>query len=458
MLQTANSPQSGGPYILGRVRSASSYLLRDTNIVICTVVATNLLRMISGMVLTRLLVPEVFGIVGLIGSISYILTMLSDLGFQAFVIRHKDGNTPYFLDVIWTVRLLRATALCVILILLSEPIAMLLGNPGIWPAITVSAVLFLIEGASSLSVITALRDRQLGRLSTLDIIGVVTQVAASVVLALVWRNYWAIIWAILISNTVRTILSYVLFPGSRRRFRLNRQYSDELWRFARFITGSSIITMLLMQSDKIVLARLLPLDMLGLYMLAGNLALAPMAFTYAYASRVLYPAYAHVWRENPDDLKRVYYAKRWKISMLYMLAAGGLIGVGPLIVAILYDPRYAGAAVYLRWLAITPLLGLATCSANEALTASGRVHVTFHANIAKLAWLAAFGPASFMLWGPIGLVACVGTLETPTLIYSWVQLHRFGLFDPRNEMILAALGGFGIGLGYGVSAILVPLI
>lgn len=458
MAEAANPSQPVRNSMAARVRWLSSFLLRDTNIVICTVVATNILRMASSMVLTRLLVPEAFGIVGLIGSISFILSMISDLGFQAFVIRHKDGNEPRFLDVIWTIRLLRSAALCVILIVLARPIAMLLGNVGLSLAIAASALQFLIDGGSSLSVITALRERQLPRLSALDILGVVTQVIASIAFALVWRNYWAIIAAILVSSMVRTVLSYVLFPNSRRRFGFDRDYSGELWKFARFVTGSSIITMLLMQSDKVVLARVIPLDMLGLYMLAGNLALAPMAFTVAYASRVLYPAYARVWRDNPDDLKREFYVGRWKVSMLYMLAAGGLIGVAPLLVAILYDERYAGAALYLRWLAVTPLLSLASMSANEVLTASGRVHVTFHANIAKLAWLAVVGPAAFLIAGPIGLIACVGTLELPTLVYSWVQLWRFGLLGVREEMVLAVIGGCGMIIGYGVSAIFVPLI
>jgi lipopolysaccharide exporter len=157
-------------------------------------------------------------------------------------------------------------------------------------------------------------------------------------------------------------------------------------------------------------------------------------------------------------MKRTFYAKRWRVSVLYMLAAGSLIGVAPLLVAILYDERYAGAAVYLRWLAVTPLLALASTSSNEVLTASGRVHVTFHANITKLAWLAIVGPAAFLLWGPIGLIACVGTLELPTLLYSWVQLHRFDLFGPREELLLAALGGCGVAIGYSVSAILAPLV
>lgn len=465
MLDTAGSPQSvhAQPQprrrdLFAQARRIGSFVLRDTNIVIVTVVATNVLRMGSSMVLTRLLVPEAFGIVGLIGSISFILSMLSDLGFQAFVIRHRDGNTPRFLDVIWTIRFLRSVALCAILMVLARPIATLLGNADLWPAIALSSLQFLIEGGSSLSVITALRERQLPRLSALDVLGVIAQVVASVAFALIWRNYWAIIWAILVSSLIRTVLSYVLFPGSRRQFGMDRAYSNELWRFARFVTGSSIITMLLMQSDKVILARIIPLDMLGLYILAGNLAMAPMAFTVAYASRVLYPAYARTWREEPHALKEIFYAARWRVSMLYMVAAGGLIGVAPLLIAILYDERYAGASLFLRWLAITPLLSLASMSANEVLTASGRVHVTFHANIAKLGWLAVVGPAAFWLAGPIGLIACVGTLELPTLVYSWAQLYRFDLFSARREFLLMVLGGCGVAAGYGVSAILVPLV
>lgn len=429
------------------------WLMRDTSLVIATVVVTNALRMGSSVVLTRLLMPDAFGIVGLIGSISFILSMLSDLGFQAFVIRHRDGDRARFLDVIWTIRLVRAVVLTIVLIVLAKPLAALFDAPLLAPAITVSALQFAIEGASSLSVVTALRDRQLARLSLLDVIGTVVQIVASVALALAWRDYWSIVTAILIASTARTMLSYVLFRHPWQRIGFDRIYARELWQFARYVTGSSIITLLLVQSDKVVLARLVPLDVLGRYMLAGNLALAPMAFTVAYANRVLYPLYARTWREEPAALRDVSYAARMPASILYMIAVGGLIGVAPTLVAILYDPRYADAALYLRLLALTPLLALASNSANEVLTASGHVHVTMHANIAKLAWLATAGTGAFLGFGPIGLIAAVGLLELPTMLYSWSQLRRFDLLRLDREMRLLGFGAAGIALGYGVNAI-----
>lgn len=428
--------------------AATALLLRDTSVVVGAVVALNLLRVVSSVILTRLLAPEIFGAVGIISSIAFVLAMISDLGFQAFVVRHRDGDDPRFLDAIWTIRLIRGAALTGALIVLAGPIAAALGKPELTALIAVSAAFFLIEGLSSLSLLTALRSGLLLRLSVMELAVAVVQLLASIALALLWRDVWSMVAATLVASGVKAWLSFAIFPDARRRWHVDRRYGAELWAFARFVTGSSIISMVLIQADKVVLARLLPLDALGLYILAGNLALAPLAFTNAYASRVLYPLYSRVWRERPDQLAEVYYAARRRASLLYMIGAGGLIGVAPLLVALLYDDRYAQAATYLRLLAITPLFALAAIAANEALTASGHVRATFRASLVKLGWLAVAAPAGLLWLGPIGLVAAVGATELAAAAYGWFALNRIGLLKPKEEALLlaAGLGGVAIGL------------
>jgi O-antigen/teichoic acid export membrane protein len=232
-----------------------------------------------------------------------------------------------------------------------------------------------------------------------------------------------------------------------RRIAFERRYARELWNFARFVTSSSIITLLLLQCDKLVFGRIMSLDNFGLYILAGNLASAPLAFTSAYSSRVLYPAYAQLWREGHDNLRAQFYAKRRLPSLLYTFAAGGLIGSAPLIVAILYDPRYAGAATYLRLLTIMPLFALASNSANEALTATGRIRVTFQATVTKLVWLAVAGPVGYRMGGELGLVAAVGLMEVPAVLLKWIQMHAADLLDLRQELHFFAAGAIGVLVG-----------
>lgn len=428
--------------------------LRDTNVVVASVILSNLLRAVSSVVLTRLLAPEVFGIAGAIASVSFSLALMSDLGFQAFVVRHQDGDRARFLDTVWTIQIIRSAMLTLLMLALAHPIAALIDRPELAPLIAASSFIFLVEGVASLTLLTALRHRMILRLSLLELAVTVVQIVVAALLAWAWRDYWAILGALLFAAALKSFASYLIFPDAFRRFAFDRRYLGDLWRFARFVTGSSIITLVLMQSDKLVLAGLMPLDRFGLYVLAGNLATAPLAFASAYASRVLYPHYSQAWRDNVPDLRRCFYEKRWLPSLLYTFAAGGLIGSAPLIVAILYDPRYAGAALYLQLLAITPLFALASNAANEALTATGRISATFQASIAKLLWLAVAAPAGYMWWQEIGLIAAVGLMEPAVVLFKWVQLHRANLLDIGKEGLFLLAGAGGIALGAAGNAVL----
>ena len=91
-------------------------------------------------------------------------------------------------------------------------------------------------------------------------------------------------------------------------------------------------------------------------------------------------------------------------SLLYSLGTGILIGSAPLIVAILYDPRYATAALYFQILSISALFSLTSNAGNEALVATGRIGITFQANVAKFIWFVTAAPIGHALWGVTGLV------------------------------------------------------
>ncbi|MFT4056632.1 MAG: oligosaccharide flippase family protein [Novosphingobium sp.] len=433
-----------GSLLYSRIRNL---LLRDTNIVVISVVLNNFMRAVSSVLLTRLLVPEVFGITGIISSIAFTVGMMSDLGFQSFVIRHPDGDKPRFLDTIWTMQVVRSIVVTVALLAAAPAIAALLGKHDLEIVIIISTLSFLIDGVASITMLTALRHRMILRLSLLELAVLTLQVLLSVVFAYFWRSYWAILTAGLIASSFKTLLSYVLFPNSVRRPALDHGYVRDLWGFARFVTGSSIITLLLLQGDKLVLARLMPLDQFGIYMLAVNLAGAPLAFAWGYASRVLSPYYGQAWREGRPDLRGLYYAKRRLPSLLYSFAAGGLIGSAPLIIAILYDPRYSAAATYLQLLSISSLLALPSNSANESLTATGHVSAMFQSNLTKFIGIIVTGSIGFTVWGMLGLVTALGLIEVPPLIFKWFRLRQVGLLDLRRELqfLAASIPGLAIG-------------
>ncbi|MET0180188.1 MAG: oligosaccharide flippase family protein [Novosphingobium sp.] len=442
----------------GVLQRLAAVARHDTNIVVAFIILTNLLRTGSSMVLTRLLVPEVFGIAALIGSIQFTINMISDLGFEPFVVRHPDGDKRRFLDSIWTVALIRSIAIAVVLVALATPLAHLFDKPDLAAMIAVSSLSFVIDGLASMTLLTALRQRQILRLSSIEFAVMVVQIVVTAILAYFWRSYWAIQVGLLVGCALKTVLSYTMFAQSARKLAFDRGYAGDLWAFARFITGSSIISLLLVQTDKLVLARLMSLDTFGLYILACNLAGAPLAFASAYASRVLYPTYSQLWRDGAGNLREQAYAKRWLPSLLYTFAAGGLIGSAPLVIAVLYDPRYANAALYLQVLGIGTLFALAGTSSNATLTAIGRIKATLEANIVKLIWMTLAAPAGYALYGEIGLVAAVGMMEIPAVLFRWWQMHRAALLDLRQELLFLAAGAAGLAMGTAGDVLIRPFV
>ncbi|MDB5581793.1 MAG: hypothetical protein JWR80_6969 [Bradyrhizobium sp.] len=438
-----------------RQNRLTSAITGATAAVVGTVVLTNFVRIFSSAILTRLLSSADYGVIGIITSITYIIVMLSDFGFFAFLVRHKDGDDERLLDEVWTIRLIRSAGITILLILLAQPYAVYSGKPILAPVIAVWAFNQLLDGCASLAFAQAVRNGQVARLSWMEFGVNLFQVGISIAAAWWLRSYWSIVIAVLLGGAVKVFLSYALFPGSRRRLSYSRARAREIWSFSRFIAGSSILSLLLGQTDKVVLSRALPLAIFGIYSIATLLALAPRAVVYPYCTRVLYPAYAKQFREAAmSGFSAVYYGRRRLVSLLYMLVMGGVIGGAPLLVAILYDPRYAGVAPLLRIIAISAMLLLNNVAAEQAMVATGKSQVTLHLNLARFAWLAMAGFGGFVVLGPIGLIWAVGTIEVIAMLYCWFVLSRADVLNLAEESMALGAGAIGVAASAALSSLI----
>jgi len=281
----------------------------------------------------------------------------------------------------------------------------------------------------------------------MELIANIMTLVVSVVLAAVTHSYWAMIGGMLSGAVVKLILSYVMFPDSRRRWHFDMSRSREMWGFSRYIAMSSILSLAIMQSDKVVLARIMPLSAYGLYAIAVTLAAAPAGLSAPYAIRVLLSVYSKTARENRPSLRYVIYQTRRKVTLLYMAGVGGLLGAAPLVIEILYDPRYRGVTPFLQLLLISTGLRMPGLSAKQALIAVGRTGAQLIGNIACILWLAIGGTIGLLTGNIMLLVAIVGTVEVPNLICFLWSMRREGLINWREEALgpVAMLAGAAMG-------------
>jgi lipopolysaccharide exporter len=421
-----------------------------TGVLGLTTVAVLVVRTLSSMTLTRLLRPSDFGIVGIIGTVFYTASMFTDLGFQGFLVRHQRTDDPHFRNVIWTIHAKRGVALFIIVATASPIISWILDKPGVtWPLAVASAT-FAFEGLASLSLITALRRDKSRELSLLELALQIFQTAAAIVLALWWRNAWAMIAAMVLQSAMRTFLSYRLFDDSSQSLARDPAILREFLAWSRIVLVSSALTLLLAQ-NQLILARFFSLQEFGLYSLAISISMAPQRFATSYVTKVVFPVYASTWRERPSGLANVYYNVRRRASALYAFGCGGLIGGAPLLFALLYDPRYQSAALFMSIIMISGALLLPNFAAAELLTAIGDIKGTLRMNVVRLAWLVVAIPLGYLAIGTIGIVVAVGLIEVPAMLYCWLLLHRLSILRMREELLFLAVVAAGTTIGSALS-------
>lgn len=68
-------------------------------------------RLLSNLVLTRLLYPEAFGVMALVMVVLVGLQMFSDVGIGPAISRSARGDDPDFLNTAWTLNVFRGAGL-----------------------------------------------------------------------------------------------------------------------------------------------------------------------------------------------------------------------------------------------------------------------------------------------------------------------------------------------------------
>ena len=262
-----------------------------------------ILRLAANLVLTRLLFPEAFGLMAMLSLVLYGIVMLTDVGVAQAVIRSDRGEDLAFLDTAWSIQALRGLFLWVVASLLAWPASVLFREPLLLYLIPIGSLSAPIQGLASTRVFTMRRHLRPLPVVLLEISGQITGLAATIALAYGGLGIWSLVVGTLVAAVTHVGISHVLPGTHRERFRIDRDARQEIVRFGRWIYASSAVTFAAGRGDQLVLARLLGAASLGVYNIALALAEVPDALVGRVIDRLLYPLYARVHNERPEQLR-----------------------------------------------------------------------------------------------------------------------------------------------------------
>ncbi|MBL4602293.1 MAG: oligosaccharide flippase family protein [Emcibacteraceae bacterium] len=326
-----------------------------------------LIRLSSNLIMTRLLVPEMFGLMALCQVFLFIMALISDIGIRPSIIRSDRVDDPRFLNTAWTVQILRGGIITSMVLLAALSIN--IGNQfnfftensaytsqNLPLIIGVMAFTAFIGSFNSTNTTLAQRKLLLGRLTVLEIASQVFGIILMILWAiLVEKNIWALVIGSFGTVILNTILSHTSFPGIRNKIHWDWSAFWEIFHFGKWILLSSVITAILAQGDRFILGNKLSTETLGVYVIAFFLVFSVKQAIQKLNSVVFFPLFNEIKYEKLDKITQIYYNIRCRSDAISMTMAGVLFVSGETIVKLLFDDRYLEAGWMLSALSFSLL-------------------------------------------------------------------------------------------------------
>ncbi len=416
------------------------------------------LRLASSLIMTRLLVPEVFGVMTIVTMVQVVLALLSDIGLRQSIMQSRRGNSPDLLNTAWTMQVIRGCAIWGICTLLAAgiyvarskgwlPAGTAYTSPDLPAVLAVASLTAAILGFQSTKASTAQRDLNLKRITMIELLAQVVGLAIAGVLGWLTRSIWSFVVSMIVSALITTVLSHTWLPGQSNRFQWCRDAALELFGFGRWVLVSSLLYVLSTNADRMFLGGWVSATTLGLYSIAFNLATMVEGAGSRLFSSVTLAALSEVARNEPHRFGETYRKMRPPFDAAFIGAAGFLCAAGPAITHLLYDSRYSEAGWMLQVLSfglIFARFGL-TGSAYMAL---GEPRNLMWIHVVKVVSVFTLIPILNHFFGMKGVLVAIAFHVVPTLPLMYWFNRKHGLDSWRLEFLclLSWPAAYAIGL------------
>jgi O-antigen/teichoic acid export membrane protein len=421
-----------------RAPSLNSLVLRGVGWKLTSQTVLQVLRLVIGLTLARLLTPDDYGLAAMALAASALVLVFSDLALGAALVQRKTLDEEQRSTVFWT-GLAAGVFFTLLGLALAGPVAAFYGDPrakGLFAALSLSFVLTSL-GTTQRALLT--REMNFRKLELRIMLGSLFGGIVGVAAAAAGAGAWAIILQQLVIAVTSTMLLWVVSPW-RPRFTFSFATLKELGGFSGYVFGTRLVYALHENSLSVLIGRYLGAASLGAFSIAYTIVLLPLSRVAIPVGEVLFPAFSRM----QDDTKRM--AEFWirAVQVLTALCAPALIGlvvVAPDFVDVVLGERWHDATPVIQILAWVGLVQSIQSWNGGILMGLGRARTLFFCTASFLVvYLSAF--AFGLQWGIVGVAASYAVastlLEAP---YLWVTTRVVGI---SPWAFLRPLGGIAL--------------
>ncbi|KEP70132.1 hypothetical protein DL1_20140 [Thioclava dalianensis] len=419
-------------------------------------IIANSLGFISTIIMARLLMPEDFGLVAICVAFMMILTSIAEMPLSEALVQHDDPSEAHF-DTVWSMSVLRSLILGGLIAALSYPVAMFYGDIRLQDILLVMAASVAFSGFINPKLAIFQRELVFHQAFLLKVGEKAAGFIVALVLAIVFRSYWALVFGAVVSDMARVVISFLLYPY---RPRVTFSRCREILSFSIWITFGTWIQAINWRANPLVFGAVLPTGLLGQYsfgirvtgVVIGQLA-QPVQDTF-------FPAFSR-FKNNKDQLRSAYIRAQGVACSWIFPFAFGLAVVAHDLVYLVLGAKWEAAIPVIQLQAISVAMQ-ATAAIQPIAMATGNTKALFYRDIRAfvIRWplmLAGIYLGSQSAYGMLigGLIGnALATFANVVLNMSLVgkitdvglKGHLSFVIRPLAGVVVMALMVFGLGL------------
>jgi O-antigen/teichoic acid export membrane protein len=359
------------------------------------------IRIVSTVVIMRILTPEDFGLIAMVAVITNFMGQFLDLGLSQATVQRDELAHQQVTNLFW-VNVGMGILATIIVVVLAPAIVWFYHEPRLYWLTMVLAIGFLFTALTVQHQALMQRQLRIGTLSMIYIISTVLSAGSGIAAVLLGAGVWALVCMPLVDGFTRVVAVWLACPW---RPGLPARGSGT-WRMLVFggnVTAATIVNYFSGNTDHMFIGWQWGAGPLGLYDRAYSLMLLPIRQITTPVAIVAIPTLSRLQTE-PERYRRYYLRAVSLIAFVTVPAATFLLVMSAEVITVVFGQQWMGVSKIFAILGVCALAQPILISTTWLFVSSGRPDRMFRATAA---W-AAGAVASFAIglpFGPIGVAA-----------------------------------------------------
>lgn len=346
-------------------------------------VAAKLVTPISSMVLARVLTPEAFGVVTTLTMVITFAEIFTDAGFQKYLIQHEfrdERDREESTTVAFWSNLVMSLFLWGGIALFREPLATLVGSPGLGHVLVIACVSIPLAAFSSIQMALFKRDLDFKTLARIRIISTFIPLLVTVPLAFLLRSYWALVFGTITNNLVNAVL-LSLFSRWKPRWFYRFEKFKEMFSFSVWSMVEAISIWLTHYFDVFIVGTMLSQYYLGLYKTSSALVGQIMGLITAITTPILFSALSRL-QNDEKEFQQLFFRFQKIVGLLVIPLGVGIFLFSDLATNLLLGSQWSEAAGFVGLWGLTSAITIVLSHySSEVYRAKGRPKLSVLAQV-----------------------------------------------------------------------------